>query len=437
MGTIQKGLGTVGDFFGNIQKIRDGFKDIADSKFGGWIGNVVDRFKQFEFPKDFKEILREIPRMVFPEDLFGDLTLIEGLDFSKLKEAFDIGKFDGFKTGVSKMLTELDGQFANMGKSVKTAFAEMGKSTNPLVMAIGRLGTLIMANPIIAAIAAIVAIMVILYNTSDEFRKFVDDALKRVMGYLTRAWEQLQEAFQPVIDAWNRLMAAFGVGQGGSNPLVMFFEALVKILEVLLSVLIPIITTIVTMFIPQITFLIDLVASWVKIFRGLYDIVTAFFTALFTWNWDKFGEVAGKAFKDIGNAALGLFNGIANFFVDMINNIIKGINDISTNIKDASGGTINFGKIPTLPHVNLHLAKGGVVMPSPGGSLVNVAEAGKPEKVVPLDSEGLSAGDRKVLDALNSRSGINIAINGADMDKNELAAEVSRRLAFQMRKGAI
>jgi hypothetical protein len=68
---------------------------------------------------------------------------------------------------------------------------------------------------------------------------------------------------------------------------------------------------------------------------------------------------------------------------------------------------------------------------------VNVAEAGKPEKVVPLDSEGLSAGDRKVLEALNSSTGINIQINGAEMDKNELAAEVSRRLAFQMRKGAI
>jgi hypothetical protein len=68
---------------------------------------------------------------------------------------------------------------------------------------------------------------------------------------------------------------------------------------------------------------------------------------------------------------------------------------------------------------------------------VNVAEAGKPEKVVPLDSEGLSAGERKVLEALNNSTGISIQINGAEMDKNELAAEVSRRLAFQMRKGAI
>jgi hypothetical protein len=241
------------------------------------------------------------------------------------------------------------------------------------------------------------------------------------------------------MDAWNELMSAFGVSEGGSNPLIMFFEFLVSVIENLLGVLIPIVTFLVTMFIPQITFVINLISSWVKIFRGLFDLVVAFFGALFSGNWDNFGKAAMDAFKLIGNGALGLFNGMGNFFIDMINNMIDGVNGISKNLKEGTGGVINFGEIPKIPRLALKLAKGGTVMPSPGGSLVNLAEAGKPEKVVPLDSQGLSAGDRQVLKALKSGGGggINIQINGAEMDKNELAAEVSRRLAFQMRKGAI
>jgi hypothetical protein len=76
-------------------------------------------------------------------------------------------------------------------------------------------------------------------------------------------------------------------------------------------------------------------------------------------------------------------------------------------------------------------------MPSPGGSLVNVAEAGRPEKVVPLDANGLSAGDKAVLSAVQGGNGINITVNASPgMDVNALATEVGRKLAFQMRKGA-
>jgi hypothetical protein len=40
-----------------------------------------------------------------------------------------------------------------------------------------------------------------------------------------------------------------------------------------------------------------------------------------------------------------------------------------------------FAKIP-------RMAEGGIVMPSRGGSIVNVAEAGQPEAIIPLDRLG-------------------------------------------------
>jgi hypothetical protein len=98
--------------------------------------------------------------------------------------------------------------------------------------------------------------------------------------------------------------------------------------------------------------------------------------------------------------------------------------------------------IGVIPKVKLpRLAEGGVVSPSPGGSLVNVAEAGKPERIEPLDADGLSKRDRALMKELSNGGGggsnITVIVNpGPDMDIKELAAEVSRRLAFTMRKGA-
>jgi hypothetical protein len=51
------------------------------------------------------------------------------------------------------------------------------------------------------------------------------------------------------------------------------------------------------------------------------------------------------------------------------------------------------------------LADGGIVMPTMGGSLVNVAEAGKPEAVIPLDRLGSMTG-----------KGMNITINVTSLD---------------------
>ena len=148
-------------------------------------------------------------------------------------------------------------------------------------------------------------------------------------------------------------------------------------------------------------------------------------------------------FKNFINGAIGLFEGFVNFILSGVNMIIRALSSLSVKIPDwvpFFGGQTWGISIPEIPMLKLpRLAEGGVVSPSPGGSLINVAEAGKPEKVTPLDSNGLSAGDRAVLAAVNGSSsgGMNITVNAAPgMDVNALAAEVGRKLAFQMRKGA-
>jgi hypothetical protein len=74
-----------------------------------------------------------------------------------------------------------------------------------------------------------------------------------------------------------------------------------------------------------------------------------------------------------------------------------------------------------------------------GGSLVNVAEAGQAERIEPLDENGLSKRDKALILALSGSSSGGATINvypSAGMDERELANMVSRKLAFEIRKGA-
>ena len=70
--------------------------------------------------------------------------------------------------------------------------------------------------------------------------------------------------------------------------------------------------------------------------------------------------------------------------------------------------------------------------------LARIGEAGRPERVEPLDPDGLSKRDKAMIEMLAGESrGIQITVNPSpSMDERELASLVSRQLAFQLRKGA-
>lgn len=82
------------------------------------------------------------------------------------------------------------------------------------------------------------------------------------------------------------------------------------------------------------------------------------------------------------------------------------------------------------------MALGGTVFPKPGGVIRTLAEAGMPERVEPLDRDGLSKGDKAILSAISSGSGVVINVYPSPgMDERDLAAKVSRQLALQLRTG--
>jgi hypothetical protein len=84
-------------------------------------------------------------------------------------------------------------------------------------------------------------------------------------------------------------------------------------------------------------------------------------------------------------------------------------------------------------------AKGGIFPAQRGGHLIQVAEAGRAERVEPLDPNGLSNRDKALIGYLSGGGGGGMTVNvypSPGMDERDLAEKVSRTIRSQMRKGA-
>ena len=82
---------------------------------------------------------------------------------------------------------------------------------------------------------------------------------------------------------------------------------------------------------------------------------------------------------------------------------------------------------------------GGTVFPQPGGVLATIAEAGRAERIEPLDPDGLSKRDKAMIQLLSGGAGSGVTVNvypSPGMNERELASVVSRQLALQFRTGA-
>jgi phage-related protein len=242
-------------------------------------------------------------------------------------------------------------------------------------------------------------------------------------------------------------------------PLVItIMTMVVPIIAELVKALMPVITTIIQMLVPVIEFLIKAFAAIIPPVMQVVMAIISFLLPIITTIISVFtGLISflpkiGQAFSDVWNGVVSFFKGVANFMIGivegMVNGMINAINNFTRPFKDAisavvgffGGGNITFGNIPNirLPR----LAEGGVVSPRGGGTIAQIAEAGKPERVEPLDANGMSKRDKFMVDLIKAQKGnagtINITVNPAPgMDERELAAAISREISFQMRRGAV
>lgn len=175
--------------------------------------------------------------------------------------------------------------------------------------------------------------------------------------------------------------------------LVAVAEAFMPILQEILPPLIDIIRM----------FLIPILGVLIELFKiTLTGAIGAFKGSL--QNLTQFLGIFGNTFKNIWNSIsgfmkgiingmIGFFEGFANTAIDAVNAIIRAVNSIKIDIPAFppffGGARIQPIRLATIPRVSIpRLADGGIVMPQPGGVFANIAEAGKPEAVIPLDRMG-------------------------------------------------
>jgi hypothetical protein len=250
-------------------------------------------------------------------------------------------------------------------------------------------------------------------NFADGIQKFVDEngpALEEAMKVVGDAVTGMVEGFLGFTNWYadnSELLNAVGVALLIIAGIVLVAAAAIAILNLALyaNPIVLIIMAVVAAIAGIVVAIVLLVTYWDEVVAALamawewfvgilttaWNAVAGFFTDAFKNIGKMFEDVwngIGDFFKGIINGLIGMFEGFINFFIDGINMLIGPLNSLLDGIAFATGGAIDLN-IPTLSKVSIpRLAEGGIVMPSPGGSLVNVAEAGEAEAIIPLDRMG-------------------------------------------------
>ena len=178
------------------------------------------------------------------------------------------------------------------------------------------------------------------------------------------------------------------------------------------------------------SFLGDLIGTaWDNVVNFFSNTIFPFFANLPQTLANTAGNVwdfLKDTFKNAINFVIDRWN---NFKLDLrLPNSVFGI-PLPPGIAGA-GVTIETPNIP-------RLAMGGIVQATRGGVAALIGEAGQNERIEPLDPSGLSKRDRAIIDRLSGGRGTTINVYpSAGMNERDLADLVSKRLAFQLRRGA-
>lgn len=307
------------------------------------------------------------------------------------------------------------------------------------------------------AIAAIILGLVALYNKSEKFREIVDTVFGKIK-------EAAEAAFNWIKENWPLVLAIL------TGPIGLAVLAIVKNWDEIVA------------FVKGIPEKIKNAAGamWNWIGERLSAAFTAIkekFNAIVEWvkgipgalrtaagnMWGWISSTLLTAYENLKTnfntivafvaslpgriraAAAGMWDGIKNGFRDALNWIITKWNSfridarIPENTFTKALGIANKGFTLDTPDIP-PLALGGIVQPSSQGTIVRVAEAGRPERIEPLDEQGLSKRDRAMIQMLAGNAGSGAVINvypSQGMDETQVASIVSRQLAFQLRRGGV
>lgn len=207
-----------------VEKLADLALLISENK--ALVIALVAAFAGFQGIKGFTSLLTNLDNATKQFERFERVTRGTSLaasaasgKLSPLSVAFGVltGKIklaEVAQEAYKAKMASLSGGFKTLGTIGKNAFTGLKGGITSIGTTLAGLGSKIMAfvaaNPavlVIAAIAAVIAIVVTLYNKCEWFRQKVDAIIEAVKGYLGAFWSKAKEVFQQV---WGIVQEVWG-----------------------------------------------------------------------------------------------------------------------------------------------------------------------------------------------------------------------------------
>lgn len=277
-------------------------------------------------------------------------------------------------------------------------------SANPIGLVVLAIGALATAITYVATQTTF--FQDIFAKLSAFFTEAYNNVLKPVVDGFRQRFEIFMEIVKPIIEGIGAVWGALGEGmvliyQELIEPMIGFFGELIKALfeafvkpiferigqafEILAGVFDTVYNTAIK---PRFEAFFALIKF---LYENVVRPILGFVIDSFAEMTQKVGDFMTNFAGNIRNAfrsLVGFIKAPINTIFGFLNRLIDGINSISFTIPSPGFGIppFTFGgvNLPKLPQ----LADGGIVMPRPGGVLANIAEAGQPEAVIPLDRAG-------------------------------------------------
>lgn len=244
-----------------------------------------------------------------------------------------------------------------------------------------------------------------------EFKETIGAALLPVISKFAQMLMPIVDKLAPTLAKLiEGLAPVFTTLVDALLPLVeQLLPPLVELLTALMPVLVPLITLLTDILVPIIKIIVAVFKTWLGYIKNVIEFVGVLVNAFKT----GFSAIVGFIKGPI-NLILGAIESYFNFVIKGVNLLIGGINLLLKGVNAVTGMNL---KVSPIGAVKIpRLAQGGVVMPSPGGSIVNVAEAGKPEAIVPLDKMGALGGGNTYI----------ININKANLSGDDVIRAIKR-----------
>ena len=225
--------------------------------------------------------------------------------------------------------------------TIMTIIPKLGAAINAVKTAMLALNTTMLANPIfliIAAITALVAAFIYLWNTNEDFRKFWIDLWENIKEVAIAVWTAIREFF---VSAWEAISNA---AQTIWNGIKKFFSALWEGIKTIFTTVLNVISTIVTTYFNIYKTIITTVFNAIK--TVITTVLNAIKTVIITvWNTIKtiFTTVLNTIKSVVSGAFNAMWNGIKNTISGIVNTIKTGFNNAVSFVKNLASSAFQWG----------------------------------------------------------------------------------------------